>query len=436
MTIALPPEPQISHSGVDLRRSGATPTTARNSAPGVPGTVLVAATQVTTAPQRRREVGGVSRDGLLNLTGAVAAGLCLTTLLFGRIAPFTGLLGFVVMAYVLFLAAYAVLTSFVDDAPSVRDKVMTVLMWTATVVALLALLDVVLFILWRGRTALIHANFFTQDMSRTGPLQPLTSGGITHALVGTIWMISIALAVTVPLGMAAAVYLNEVGGAMARTVRTIVDAMTALPSIVAGLFIYATLVITLHQKNGLFAAIAVSVVMLPIIIRSSEVVLRLVPGNLREASAALGAPQWRTVWHVVLPTARSGLATSVILGMARGLGETAPVLLTAGFTASLNSNPLHGPMVSLPLQAFEFALNSSPAYRARGFATAAFLMLVVLALFIIARVVGGRGPGHVSARQARRSVRRSARDLARFEPQSQHAMPNSQTGDAPDVQLA
>jgi phosphate transport system permease protein len=360
----------------------------------------------------------------------------LTTLLFGRLAPFTGLLGFVLVAYVLFLAAYAVLASFVDDAPSVRDKVMTVLMWTATVVALLALLDVVLFILWRGRTALIHANFFTQDMSRTGPLQPLTSGGITHALVGTIWMISIALAITVPLGMATAVYLNEVGGAMARTVRTLVDAMTALPSIVAGLFIYATLVITLHQKNGLFAAIAVSVVMLPIIIRSSDVVLRLVPGNLREASAALGAPQWRTVWHVVLPTARSGLATSVILGMARGLGETAPVLLTAGFTASLNSNPLHGPMVSLPLQAFEFALNSSPAYRARGFATAAFLMLVVLALFIIARGVGGRGPGHVSARRARRSVRRSARDLARFEAQSQHAMPHSQTGDAPDVQLA
>ena len=122
--------------------------------------------------------------------------------------------------------------------------------------------------------------------------------------------------------------------------RTVVDAMTALPSILAGLFIFATWILILgFERSGLAASIAVSIMMLPIIIRSADVVLRLVPGNLREASAALGAPQWRTVWHVVLPTARSGLATAVILGVARGVGETAPVLLTSGFTASLNVNP-------------------------------------------------------------------------------------------------
>jgi phosphate transport system permease protein len=143
--------------------------------------------------------------------------------------------------------------------------------------------------------------------------------------------------------------------------------------------------------------------------------LRLVPGQLREASAALGAPQWRTVWHVVLPTARSGLATSIILGTARGIGETSPVLLTAGFTAALNTNPIHGPMVSLPLAAFEFVQSPQKAMVARGFATAAFLMLVVLALFVVARILGGRGPGHVSRRQAGRIRRTSARDLARFD---------------------
>jgi phosphate transport system permease protein len=337
-------------------------------------------------------------------------------LLFGRLTAFSGIIGFLAVAYVVFLAAYSVLVSLADDGPAVRDKVMTVVLYTAATLVFLALFWVVFYTLYRGREALVHANFFTQDMSRTGPLQGLNSGGIKHALVGTLWMITIALLVTVPVGLTCAVYLNEVRDRMSGFVRTIVDAMTALPSIVAGLFIYATLILAFHfEKSGLAAGLAISVMMLPIIIRASDVVLRLVPGNLREASAALGASQWRTVWHVVLPTARSGLATSVILGTARGLGETAPVLLTAGFTASLNTNPTQGPMVSLPLVAFEFVKNNRQAMIARGFAAAAFLMLVVLALFVIARVLGGRGPGHVSGRQARRIRRNSARDVTRFD---------------------
>src|SRR6202022_3989282 len=142
-------------------------------------------------------------------------------------------------------------------------------------------------------------------------------------------------------------------------------------SIVAGLFIFATYVLLVHAHTGLGAALALSVDMLPIVIRAADVVLRLVPGNLREASAALGAPEWRTVRDVVLPTARSGLATAVILGMARGLGETAPVLLTAGYTTVLNTTPGHAPMFSLPLAAFEFVQSGRPAMIARGFATAA-----------------------------------------------------------------
>jgi phosphate transport system permease protein len=157
-----------------------------------------------------------------------------------------------------------------------------------------------------------------------------------------------------------------------------------------------------------------SIMMLAIIIRSADVVLRLVPGNLREAAAALGAPQWRTVWHVVLPTARSGLTTSVILGAARGIGETAPVLLTAGFTSSMNLNPLKSPMVSLPLAAYEFVRSPQPTLIARGFATAAVLLILVLILFSAARVLGGRPAGHMSKRQAKRSERVSANDLQRI----------------------
>jgi len=143
------------------------------------------------------------------------------------------------------------------------------------------------------------------------------------------------------------------------------------------------------------------------VIRASDVVLRLVPGNLTEAAEALGAPRWRTVWHVVLPTARSGLATAVILGTARGIGETSPVLLTAGYTAALNADPAHGPMVSLPLAVFSFVKSPEPTMIARGFGAAAVLMALVL-------VLGGRGPGQQTKRQARRTARASKRDAARF----------------------
>lgn len=388
--------------------------------PGAPATTLPTIGRHPAAPAApRRRTGGATREDRLNLVGAAVSGLSLALLLFGRLASFSGGLGFVLIAYVLFLAAYALLTSFTESGPTVVDKVMTVLLSTAAVITFMALVLVVTYTLLKGRKALVHKNFFTEDMQRAGPLEPITVGGIKHALVGTLWMIGIALSITVPLGITGAVYLNEVGGRFSRFVRTVVDAMTALPSIVAGLFIYATWILALgHEKSGFAAALAIGVMMLPIIIRASDLVLRLVPGNLREAAAALGASQWRTVWHVVLPTARSGLATAVILGTARGIGETAPVLLTAGSTAALNANPVRGPMVSLPLATFEFVKSPQPALIARGFATAAFLMVVVLGLFVIARILGGHGPGHVSKRQATRLRRASAKDLARFNDRS------------------
>ena len=148
-------------------------------------------------------------------------------------------------------------------------------------------------------------------MQLAGPLDPLTMGGISHAIMGTLMQISMALSLAVPLGITTAVFLNEIGGKFARFVRTISDAMTALPSIVAGLFVYAAIITLItHQRSGFAAAMAIMVMMLPIIIRASDVVLRLVAGNLREASYALGSTKWRTVWHVVLPTARSRWVTT------------------------------------------------------------------------------------------------------------------------------
>ena len=403
---------------VDLEKGA--PQGAPEDAPqGAPGNAAAGTSADTAAvaalPDVPRRIGGVTRSGVLSVFGAAASGLCVAVLLFGELAPFSGALGFFVTAYLSFLGIYAVLTGLEENGQAVRDRVMTVVLWSAGGLMFAALTMVLGFTAWRGREALPHANFFTQDMQAAGPLDPLTNGGIAHAMLGTLIMIAIALAITVPLGLACAVYLNQIPGRFSRFVRTIVEAMTALPSIVAGLMVYAVWILNLGmQKSGLAAGFAISVMMLPIVIRAADVVLRLVPGTLTEASEALGAPRWRTVWHVVLPTARSGLATAVILGTARGIGETSPVLLTAGFTAALNADPTSGPMVSLPLAVFNFVKSPEPAMIARGFGAAAVLMALVLVLFVIARVIGGRGPGHQNKRQARRAARASRRDATRF----------------------
>jgi phosphate transport system permease protein len=199
---------------------------------------------------------------------------------------------------------------------------------------------------------------------------------------------------------------------MERPVRTIVNAMTALPSIVAGLLIYALAVLALGlPESGFAASLAIAIVMLPTVTRASEVVLRVVPGTLREASFALGASHWRTVWKVILPTARSGLTTAVVLAMARGIGETAPVLLTAGFTNDMNADPFHGWQATLPTYIITDILDNGqfPNYVARAFGAGFALMLIVVVLFAIARFLGGGRPGELSKRQIRKLRREAAR---------------------------
>jgi phosphate transport system permease protein len=349
-----------------------------------------------------------------NVAGALLAGVSgsvLVTLLTGVNGP----LALVLVAYVLFVITYAVLVSLTEDRPAVKDSVMTVLLASAAVLALGALAIVIFFTLARGWHALIHLNNYTQDLSSSGPTAPLTRGGIGAAIVGTLWMIGIAVVLTVPAGLVAAIYLDMTRSRPARTFRTVVEAMSALPSILAGLFIYALWIITLgNQHSGLAAALALSVMMLPYMIRASDLALRLVPGNLREASAALGAPAWRSELQVVIPTARSGLVTAVILGIARGIGEASPVLLTSTYTTYINANPLHGAMTSLPLAALKLVQSGSPEYTERAFAAASFLLLLVIILFVTARKVGGWGPGHLSARGLRKVREQSARDVARF----------------------
>lgn len=391
------------------------PATATPRTTARPGTVLPGPAR-GPAP-KPRQISNFSKKDMQLLAGVLVSSLCTTFLLFGRLTPWSGKLGFTVVFIVVFVVQYAGLSALTESRQAVLDRVMTVLLTVAAIVALVALGSVVIFTFKEGWPALKNiGNFYTEDLRVTGPEQPLDQGGVLHAIVGTLIMTGISLVLTVPLAITTAVFLTESRSRFVNPCRTIVTAMTALPSIVAGLFIFATWVLLFgFPRSGLAASIAISIMMLPIIIRSADVVLRLVPGNLREASAALGAPQWRTVWHVVLPTARSGLTTSVILGLARGVGETAPVLLTSGYATTLNLNPFTNPMASLPVTAFKLVGSPDEDQIARGFGAASVLMLIVLVLFSIARVLGGRQAGHLSKRQLRRRAAQSAADEQRIE---------------------
>ncbi|WP_182377527.1 ABC transporter permease subunit [Nocardioides sp. WS12] len=365
---------------------------------------------------------GASAHERYSVPGSIAAAVS-TALLLGPVLGMVGMGWVPLMSFVFFIVFYSVLISITEDKRAVTDRFWQVMLWSTGALVTGVLAMVIGYVFFRGWgvyrqmdwTDLKH-NFIASDMGLTGPLAPITSGGVFHALVGTLEQIGIALAISVPLGIATALFLSEVKGRFARFVRTVVEAMTALPSVVAGLFIYATIILLFtKERNGIAAALALTVLMLPIMIRSADVVLRLVPGNLREAGLALGGGQWAVVRHVVLPTVRSGLTTAIILGTAHGIGETAPVLLTAGATSNTNWNPFSGPQTSLPLQALEFIKAPQPSMVTRGFATAALLLIVVLILFTLARVIGGQRAGELTARQLRRRMARSRRDQSRVE---------------------
>jgi len=371
----------------------------------------------SNAAEVRRSTSGRGVVDVAALIGAVGAAVSVTSLLTTRLILLDNVGSFMVIAYLLFLVFYGVVVLLMEqNGGTVQDRLASVAMHSMAAVTLIALSFVIVFTVWEGRDALPHLNFFTQDLQLAGPLDPLDVGGIVHAIVGTLIEITIALLIVVPLGLTGAVYLNEARGPLARFVRTVVEAMTALPAILAGLFILASVILTLGaDKSGLAAGLAISVMMLPIIIRAADVVVRLVPGSLREASFALGAPRWRTAWHIVLPTARSGLTTAVLLGTARGIGETSPVLITAGFGSSLSFNPTSGPMVSLPLLTFVLSHSPERTMVARAFGAGAVLLVLVVVLFGLARTLGGRAPGELSARAQRNRARESERDRARFD---------------------
>jgi phosphate transport system permease protein len=238
-------------------------------------------------------------------------------------------------------------------------------------------------------------HFFLADMSGLTANSPVTAVGAGAAIVGTIEQVGIATLITVPLGVLTATYLVNNRNMFSRLVSMVVDAMTGSPAIIAGLFVYLLWVVPQKEngQTGFAAALSLAVMMLPIVTRASEEVIAIVPGSLKEAALALGSPQWRSTLRVVLPTARVGLITAMILGIARVAGETAPVLFTAGGNAHYNWNPFSGKQDNLPLRMYELIFQSGKNITRDAWGVAFVLVLVVVTLFFLARLIGAKKPG-------------------------------------------
>jgi phosphate transport system permease protein len=270
------------------------------------------------------------------------------------------------------------------------DRVMRALLLVATCVALVPLILVLFYLLKKGLGAW-SAHFFTSDPTGNFLGDP---GGIKSAILGTIEMVVLAAALAIPVGIGVALYLVEYGreSRFAAAVRYFVDVMTGVPSIVFGLFIYITLVLTGWLGSGFAAwkgAVALALLMLPVVTRAAEVVLLLVPDSLREAALALGAPRWRVVFRVVLPTALPGLVTGSLLAIARGAGETAPLLFTATLANATSFN-LNDRMNSLPAQIFNDVGQAQDRLVTRAWGAALTLVLMILILNVIARLAARR----------------------------------------------
>jgi phosphate transport system permease protein len=325
---------------------------------------------------------------------ATAAILALAAVLAGAAVEFSGLSGKLGFAAAYFF--FASLLIFVQqlrlrDLAAAKDSLLSSFAFLAMTITLIPIVSIVMTVFLKGYKG-IHFGMFTNDMTQASVNDPVTSGGLLHALVGTILMVGGALLVSFPIGLLTALYLTEIKGKLARPIKFLVQAMSGVPSIVAGLFILSILVIPVTQElTGLMGSLALSILMIPTIARTAEEMLLLIPNDLREAGVALGATQWRTVSGVVVPAAKSGLVTAVILGIARIIGETAPILLVSGGADALNFNPTSGPMGSLPFYIWKaFLTGGTEEAYARAWGGMLILLILIMVLFGLARYLSGR----------------------------------------------
>jgi len=325
--------------------------------------------------------------------GLLTASLIAFAGVFGLLSAAAGaefsVAGWVILSVVAYLVLIYAVSRIVEGSRRALDRLITGIVTGAFAIAMVPLVSVAATVIGNG-LARFDATFFSWSMR--GVLGE--GGGALHAITGTLLITLTAAAISVPIGLMTAIYLVEYGqrSRLGRAITFLVDVMTGIPSIVAGLFAYAlfALIFGPGVRMGVAGAVALSVLMVPVVVRSSEEMLRLVPNELREAAYALGVPKWLTIVKVVLPTSIAGITTGVMLAVARVIGETAPLLITAGFTDAMNTNLGDGRMQTLPVYIYsQYAYKGIPpeAYVDRAWAAALTLILIVMVLNLVARIV-------------------------------------------------
>ncbi|MFE6741660.1 phosphate ABC transporter permease PstA [Streptomyces tubercidicus] len=288
------------------------------------------------------------------------------------------------IAAALFILGTFVLSAAVEGVRQAKDRLATSLVWIAFLLAVVPLASLLYETVSRG-TKVLDVYFLQHSMGTTPDALP--GGGIYHAIIGTLEQVGLATLIAAPIGLLTAIYLVEYGrGRLARAVTFFVDVMTGIPSIVAGLFILSVWILILgFGPSGFAGSMALAILMMPVVVRSTEEMLKLVPNELREASLALGVPKWRTIIKVVLPTSIGGITTGVMLSIARITGETAPVLLLVWGAKTINNNPFEDAQQSLPLYVFQQWQQGSEASYDRAWAAALVLIAFVMILNLVAR---------------------------------------------------
>ncbi|MET8248556.1 phosphate ABC transporter permease PstA [Streptomyces sp. NPDC005202] len=290
------------------------------------------------------------------------------------------------IAAILAVLGTYVIAARVEGRRQAKDRIATSLVWVCFLIAVVPLTSLIWATVKRG-VKVFNGYFLTHSMAGVADTEP--GGGIYHALLGTLEQVGLATLIAVPIGVLTAIYLVEYGrGRLAKAVTFFVDVMTGIPSIVAGLFVLSFWILILKMGySGFAGSLALSILMMPVVVRSTEEMLKLVPNELREASLALGVPKWRTILKVVLPTSIGGIATGVMLAIARITGETAPVLLLVWGTNFINTNPFKDPQASLPLFIYQQYANSAGSGAAydRAWAAALTLIAFVMILNLVAR---------------------------------------------------
>lgn len=306
---------------------------------------------------------------------------------------FSGKLGYVFLFFVLSTTSLAFYNFRKSGKQGAKDSVASSLILGAAMLVFLPVSSILVSTIIKGIKG-FHSGLFTGTMFTASYLDPISKGGLLHAIVGTLYLIILTVIISVPAGVLTALYLTEIKGPGSKFILFTIQAMSGVPSVVAGLFIYSSVILTTPIKaSGIAGAFALSILMIPTVTRTAQEVLLLIPNDLREAGLAMGATQWKTVSTIVVPAARNGLITATILGVARIAGETAPLLFTIGGSDKLNWNPFVDYQGALPFYVWKGLLLGTPESIQRAWSGILVLLILVLGLFTMARIFGSRKVG-------------------------------------------